>query len=284
MKWAFLGPRGTFTEEAATRLADSSQVELVPYPSISEVLEAVSNGTVNRGVVPLENSIEGAVHVTLDAILAHPNLVVQQELVLPVEQNLLTNGKLHLTDIAEVWSHPQALAQCRAFLHPLGVREVVFDSTARAAAALQESRRTDVAAIGTQIAAHLFNLTILRDKIQDVRENDTRFVLVGQQADPLPSSTKQCANKTMLVLTPCREQAGVLASLLNVFAALHLNLSWIESRPTRARLGKYQFFMDIAAGMQAEEMQTALKVIEAYGHSVRVLGTYVSFVNTRENQ
>lgn len=280
MKWAFLGPHGTFTEEAATRLAGSTQAELVPYPSISDVLEAVSNGAVNHGVVPVENSIEGAVHVTLDAILAHPNLIVQGELVLPVEQNLLTNGELHMADIVEVWSHPQALAQCRAFLHPLGVREVIFDSTARAAAALQASGRTDVAAIGTRSAAQLFNLTILRDKIQDVRENDTRFVLVGEQGDLLYSNTQLLsANKTMLVLTPCQEQAGVLASLLNVFAALHLNLSWIESRPTRARLGTYQFFLDIDAGMQSHEMKTALRVIQAYGHSVRVLGSYVSYVN-----
>lgn len=276
MKWAFLGPRGTFTEEAALHLIGSKAVEVEPYRSIPDVLEAVALRKADKGVVPLENSIEGSVHSTLDSLLSQTELFVQEELVLAVVQNLIANPDSALSDIQEVWSHPQALAQCTMYLRDLGVQQMTFDSTARAVAAVQDSGRKDVAAIGAAVAADLFNLKILQREIQDAHQNHTRFVVVG-----FPGTGPIVADKTMLVITPCKEHAGVLASLLQVFAALHVNLSWIESRPTRTRLGTYQFFLDVEAGMQTNEMQTAVQVIQTYGHSIRVLGSYTTHVQPR---
>lgn len=269
LKVAFLGPRGTFTEEAASLLAGASDMTMCPYPSIPDVLDAVSAGHVNVGVVPLENSIEGSVHSTLDSLLQMPGLCIIEELVLTIQQNLLSNPGASRETIFEVWSHPQALAQCRAYLRASNVQLTSFDSTASAATAVRESGRLDVAAIGTAVAAKLLGLDVVDHNIQDTTLNQTRFAVVSKY-----QMNSLSGDKTMLVITPQWEHVGVLASLLHVFAALNLNLSWIESRPTRTRLGTYQFFVDIDSGIHESQMQTALQVIQAYGHDVRVLGSY----------
>ncbi|SFV05636.1 prephenate dehydratase [Alicyclobacillus macrosporangiidus] len=269
MRIGFLGPRGTFTEEAATRYYQGQDVVLTPFPSIVAVMDAVMDGRVDRGVVPIENSIEGSVTLTLDGLLENPDLFVEGGMVLPVEQNLIGLPGAKKADLREVWSHPQAIAQCRRYLRELGVEVKTFDSTAAAAMALARDRRPEVGVIAPALSARTFSLDILERGIQDYQPNHTRFGVLrrGPAADPR-------ADKTMLLITPCEEHYGVLASLLNVLAAFRLNLTWIESRPTRRRLGTYQFLLDVDGGIHEEAVAKAISVIETIGHDVRVLGSY----------
>lgn len=270
MKVGYLGPRGTFTEEASLRyFADKESVEWKLYPSILDVLDAVQEHEIDYGVVPIENSIEGSVTMTLDGLSQDPDLFVDAEIVLPIEQNLLVNEQAVLPEIKEIWSHPQAIAQCRSFIRALNANVKTWDSTATAAAELAKSKRRDVAAIGTAWAAKNFGLQVLKSNLQDSTENRTRFVVVGRQFAPAAE-----ADKTMLLVTLNEDRAGALVHVLNVFAAVGLNLSRIESRPTRKRLGTYQFFIDVDRGFNSDDVQAAVSVIGTLGHQVRVLGSY----------
>ncbi|MCL6515566.1 prephenate dehydratase [Alicyclobacillus sp.] len=269
MKVGYLGPRGTFTEEAATRYFHDRPVQLEPFPSILAVMDAVQEGRVDRGVVPIENSIEGSVVLTLDGLLENPDLFIEGGMVLPVEQNLMALPGTSKEHLQEVWSHPQAIAQCRRYLRGLGVEVKTFDSTAAAAAALAKQGTKGVGVIAPALSARTFGLEILDRGIQDHQPNHTRFgVLRRGQVSP------QDADKTMLLITPAEEHYGVLASLLNVLAAFRLNLTWIESRPTRRRLGTYQFLMDVDGGWHEPPVEKAISVMETLGHEVRVLGSY----------
>lgn len=269
MRVGYLGPRGTFSEEASLRYFAGLEVEWRLYPSILDVLDAVQDQQIDCGVVPIENSIEGSVNMTLDALAQDPDLFVEAELVLPIEQNLLVNEGTTLENIREIWSHPQALAQCRNFIREMGLQVRTWDSTATAAMELASSGRMDIGAIGNAWAAKNFGLKILQSNLQDTSENHTRFVVVGRGEKTLSD-----ADKTMFLVTLNEERAGALGHVLNVFAALDLNLTRIESRPTRKRLGTYQFFIDVDAGMQNDELQKAVSVIGTFGHQVRILGSY----------
>ncbi|MCL6547493.1 MAG: prephenate dehydratase [Alicyclobacillus sp.] len=278
MKVGYLGPAGTFSEEAAhqyfSAIGDGGpDIQWMMFQTIQDVMEALSGGIIDKGVVPIENSIEGTVRMTIDGLLDDPSLFIQGEIVLPITQHLLATAGVTLEDVREVWSHPQALAQCRTFLRNLGVQTAPCDSTASAVAAVARSGRRDLAAIGPERSAKEHGLAVLASGIQDNQWNETRFAVIakGQQITGRPS-------KTMLLVAPCAERAGVLATILHVFAALDLNLTWIESRPTKRRLGTYQFFMDVEAALHDEPMRKALTILETLGHDVRVLGSYRTVV------
>lgn len=268
MRVGVLGPQGTFTEEVSRRYFVDEAVEWNLYPSILDTLEAVVEKTVDRAVVPIENSIEGSVTMTLDGLALHEELFVEAEIVMPIRQNLLGNHGTTLECIQEIWSHPQALAQCRQAIREMGAIVKTFDSTAAAAAQVAASGRTDIAAIGTMLAATTNGLEVLQESLQDVSDNFTRFVVVRRAGKTVSTS-----EKTLLHVQFDEDQPGALVHVLNVFAALHLNLSRIESRPTRKKLGTYQFFIDIEAGWQEDSLQKAISIIKTYGHEVRVLGT-----------
>ncbi|MBL0389473.1 prephenate dehydratase [Tumebacillus sp. ITR2] len=268
MRVGCLGPQGTFTEEAARRYFVEEDVEWSLHPSILDTLEALAAKQVDRVVVPIENSIEGSVTMTLDSLALNEELFVEAEIIMPIRQNLLTVVGTNREDIREVWSHPQALAQCRHYIHNMGAAVKNFDSTAAAAEKLAESGRTDVAAIGTLLAAENNGLEVLQAGIQDVHDNFTRFIVVRRIGQTVRST-----ERTILQLQFESDQPGALASVLNVFAGLQLNLSHIQSRPTRKKLGTYQFFLEVEAGWQDERMQKAISIVQTYGHQVRVLGT-----------
>lgn len=266
----YLGPKGTFTEEASLKHFSAQQVEWQTYTSIFDVLSAVAEGEIDRGVVPIENSIEGSVNMTVDGLVQFPELFVEAEIVLPITQNLLTiDSAVALEDIREIWSHPQALAQCSNFIQGLGAKLKAWDSTAAAASELAKTKRRDVAAIGTSLASSTLGLHMLQANLQDYAENHTRFVVVRR--DPLILTD---ANKTMLHIVMEEDHAGALVHVLNLFAAVNLNLSRIESRPTRKKLGTYQFFIDVEEGAGDENVQKVIQIIETVGHQVRVLGSY----------
>lgn len=270
VKVGYLGPKGTFSEEATYRyFFEQRDVQLVALQTIMDVLEEVKSGNLDQGVVPIENSIEGSINTTVDSLAESKNLFVQGEIVLNVSQHLLVNKGTKLEDIREVWSIPPAIAQCRNFIQNLKAHVKNFDSTAAAALALKNSGQKDAGAIASAWAARQMDLDILTSDIQEYPINHTRFVVVTKDQQP-PES----AQKTMLLIVPSRDYSGMLVNILNVFATLNLNLTWIESRPTKRRLGTYQFYLDIEAGLGDDSLSKALSILEIIGHEVRVMGSF----------
>ncbi|WP_141434519.1 prephenate dehydratase [Bacillus sp. 03113] len=268
MKVAYLGPRGSFSEEAATNYFLYENIEHCVCDSLLEVLEAVSEGQAEKGIVPIENSIEGTINVIADGLLQY-KLHIEGDLIFPVSLHLLTVRGGDLDNIQEVWSILPALAQCRQYIKKIGVRSKQFDSTSLAAETLQLQQRQDVAAIASESAARVFDLKIAKRNIQDNLENHTRFIVVNNDNHIITDP-----HKTMLVVTPCDDYPGLLTNILNAFSSLSINLSWIESRPTKKKLGNYHFFLEAEAGISDPRIEKALAILHIYGHEVRVLGSY----------
>lgn len=275
-KLAFLGPRGTFTEEAARALTVGQPLSHVPYPSIIEVLNAVANEEVAFGVVPMENSIEGTVNSTLDWLIHEVDLPILAELALPITQNLLVAKRekpLPLSAITRVLSHPQAIAQSHNFLRdnlPNAAIEYM-NSTALAAQTVSEHPEESWAAIGTRLNVEIYPLEFVQQQIQDYSNNYTRFVLVGLEPLGMPASNRE---KTTILVTLPEDFPGALYQVLAAFAWRKINLSRIESRPTKKGLGNYYFVIDIEQKMDDVLLPGAFAEIEAIGCQVRQLGTY----------
>ncbi|MGA4721181.1 prephenate dehydratase [Fictibacillus nanhaiensis] len=269
MKVAYLGPQGSFSEEAAFRYFADHDNEWYKCDSIVDVLEAVEEGIADKGIVPIENSIEGTINITADGLLRH-DLFVEAEIIFPVSLHLLALKGAHLEEIREVWSIVPALAQCRDFIREAKVKSKHYDSTSAAAQAVNNQERKDVAAIASKYAAEVFNLEIIKSGIQDNSNNHTRFVVISKENAEIHTKN----SKTMLLISPTSDYSGVLSSILNVFTALSINLTWIESRPTKKQLGTYHFFVEAQNGLHEEKMNKAITILEAFGHDVRVLGSY----------
>ncbi|MGH2684189.1 MAG: prephenate dehydratase, partial [Actinomycetota bacterium] len=235
----FLGPLGTFTEQALLTQADLAAGELVPLASIPEVIAATETGQVDVGFVPIENAIEGTVNATLDTLAFEADLLVQREVVIPVQLNLLAPPGIGLADIKRVISIPHATAQCRAFLQRElpGAETVAANSTAEAARTIGERRAPDEAAIGTALAAKLYDLDVLVTDVEDHPGNETRFLVVARDTVPAPTGH----DKTTIVCFQHADRPGSLLSILQEFAARAINLTKLESRPTKRGLGHYCF-------------------------------------------
>ncbi|CEG27269.1 prephenate dehydratase [Bacillus sp. B-jedd] len=271
MKVAYLGPHGSFSEEAAYKTFKNGEANWQLCDSILEVLEAVGDRKVEKGIVPIENSIEGTINITADGLLAN-NLFIENEVIFPVTLNLLVNEGADINDIREVWSISPALAQCKDYIKESRLKTKEFDSTSSAARALKEQGRMDAGAIASSAAASLFGLEVANSSVQDNGENHTRFLVVGKRSSEFLPFHKR--DKIMLLIAPALDQSGVLSSILNVFSALNINLTWIESRPTKKRLGTYHFFLEAETGQDQERTTKALKILRAFGHEVQVLGSY----------
>ncbi|MDD2233831.1 MAG: prephenate dehydratase [Desulfitobacteriaceae bacterium] len=271
MRVGYLGPRGTFSEEATARCFRKQDVELVAFPTIIDVLEEVQSGTIDKAVVPIENTFEGSITMSVDSLAASPDLFVQGEIIMAISQHLLGLEQANFAGIKEVWSVPPALAQCRQFIRRNNLVTKNFDSTVSAALEVKKQGRIDVGAIASEWAAKQAGMKIIKSNIQDSAENHTRFVIVtkGQQLLAEPQ-------KTMLLIIPSQEQIGVLSNIAHVFAALNLNLSWIESRPTKTKLGTYQFYLDVEVGMEDVRMTKALAILQILDNNVRILGSYIT--------
>lgn len=269
----YLGPQGTLTEEAAEILAGSlgSPGELVPYGNVPAALEAVQTGETQWAVVPAENSLAGSVGVTWDYLLS-TDLVIAGETVLPVTHHLLGQRGLSLPGITAVLSHPQALGQCREFLrHQLPQAKLYETASTAEAARVVSVNGLPIAAIGSQRAARLHHLDVLRQGIQDAAENFTRFLLVAGPREPAAPTG---SDSTSLVCTLERDRPGALHHILGHFARRGLNLSRIESRPARKRLGDYVFFIDVEAHLSDSALAEALADLRAEGSLLRILGCY----------
>lgn len=272
MKVAYLGPPGTFTEEALLACPEAEDGEPVAMTSVPEVVHAVERGAVARGMVPIENSVEGSVNITLDTLAFQTHaVVIQREIVLPIRHALLARPGTKLGDVRAIVSHPHATAQCREFLARRlpGVEIHAANSTAEAARAVSEREET-WAAIGTRLAADIYGLEVLAPDIEDRRESFTRFVLLGR--DPAPPSG---ADKTSVVCFIEKDRPGSLLAILHEFSDRQINLTKLESRPTKARLGEYCFFIDMEGHLQADaQIAHALTSLRTKILEVKVLGSY----------
>ncbi|HVE92385.1 MAG TPA: prephenate dehydratase [Actinomycetota bacterium] len=272
-RFGFLGPPGTFTQEALLQVADPESAELVYYPSVEEVVLAVDRGDVDRGMVPMENSVEGTVNATVDALgFDTQGLIVEKEVILPVRLHLLARPGADLLEIKQVYSMPHATAQCRKWLRDNlpEAKAVAANSTAEAAGRVAyETGPADKAAIGPSLAAHLYGLQILARDVTDHAEAETRFVVVGRE---MPPATGR--DKTSLVCFIAEDRPGALLEILQCFVSQGINLTKVESRPTKRVLGEYCFFIDLEGHSTDPGVAAAMSEVEARVARLKLLGSY----------
>jgi prephenate dehydratase len=268
---AYFGPAGTFTEEALLTQPDLAAGERAPYTAVPEVLAAVERGQADGGVVPIENMIEGSVSVTLDTLAFDSDLLIQREIDLPVSLNLCARPGVGLADVRVVVSFPHAVAQCRGWMAKKipNAEPRASHSTSDAAREVSRSKRTDLAAICNALAAKIYGLDVLASEIEDHPENQTRFVLVGRG---VPAATGH--DKTSIVCFQRADRPGSLLSILQEFAARAINLTKLESRPTKRGLGDYCFFIDCEGHIADEVVADALRNLSAKQAEVKFLGSY----------
>lgn len=269
-KVGFLGPSGTYSEEIALSLYHESEARLEPFSAIDAAIRAVAAGEVDESIVPVENSLEGSVNITLDTLAHDVDLYITKEVVLPVRHSLLTK-KDGNKNIAVIVSHPQALAQCRKTLGKLYPQAKLqpVESTAEAAriVAAGDGR---YAAVGSAKAAEIYGLKILAGDIQDNIANSTRFISLERQ--PVRQVQGNC--KTSLVCQINGLRPGSLYNILQEFAAREVNLTRIESRPARTGLGLYIFFLDMEGSTAESNIAGAVKAIEEKCLWYKNLGSY----------
>jgi prephenate dehydratase len=281
---AYLGPEGTFSEEALLASADRALLDPVAVETIREAVLAVQRGDTELALVPIENSIEGSVTVTLDTLAGEASDVrIAGEVVLAVRHCLIAHELLSLQEIETVVSHPHVPGQCTRFLHGelAGARVVAASSTAEAVRTVAERRERSWAAIGTKLAAEIYGCETIREGIEDRDDNETRFVWLARAGagagPPWRAAPRAGAGKTSIVFWGAgADRAGWLVRCLGEFARREINLTKIESRPRRERLGHYMFFVDLEGSEQDEPVREALAGVRGRCEEVRVLGSYPS--------
>jgi prephenate dehydratase len=271
LRVGFLGPHGTFAEQALNTQADLAAGTTVPFRSITHVLAAAERGDVELGIVPIENSIDGSITVTLDTLAFDTALLIQREVDLPVALHLCAKPGTTLADIRTVVSHPSPFGQCRLWLsqHLPDADTTAANSTAEAAQQVARAKRTGLASIGTELGARHAGLEVLAANIEDHPENQTRFVVVGQGV-PAPTGH----DKTSIVCFQRQDRPGSLLTILHEFAARSINLTKVESRPTKRNLGDYCFFIDFEGHVSDEVTADCLRNLAAGQAQVKFLGSY----------
>lgn len=269
---AYLGPEATFTQQALLSDPDLATLDARAMPTISDVLAATAGGVVDVGFVPIENAIEGSVTVTLDTLAFEADLFIQREVIIDVSLNLLGLPDADLDRIERVASYQVATAQCRNFLLSRlpGVAWDAANSTAEAARLVAERGDPAEAAIGTALAAEVYGLKILAEEIEDHPENQTRFVAVAAQGVPAPTGH----DKTSIVIFQRADRPGSLLSILQEFAARAINLTKLESRPTKKGLGDYCFIIDLEGHIDDELVADCLRDLKSKQADVKFLGSY----------
>jgi prephenate dehydratase len=267
----YFGPPGTFTEEALLTQDDLAALSRTAQRSVPDVIASVERGEFDAGLVPIENMIEGSVSVTLDTLAFDSELWIQREIDLPVSLSLCAKPGVALADVRTVVSFPHAIAQCRGYLSnklPKADSRASY-STAEAASEVAKSKRSDLAAICNRLAAEMYGLDVLATEIEDHPENQTRFVLVGRGI-PAPSGH----DKTTIVCFQREDRPGSLLAILQEFAARAINLTKLESRPTKRGLGDYCFFIDVEGHVSDELIADGLRNLAAKQAEVKFLGSY----------
>jgi chorismate mutase/prephenate dehydratase len=263
---AFQGETGAYSEEAAFHFFGKS-TQGRPYESLEEVFKAVESEEASFGAVPIENSTEGSINLVYDLLLDSP-LMVCGEVELRISHYLIANAEDKLDTIKRVYSHPQALAQCRNFLNKLNCEVISAYDTAGSVKMIKEQGLTDSAAIAGARAAEVYDMKIIAREIEDNPHNFTRFFILSKE-DSAPTGN----DKTSIVFS-IKHKPGTLYESLKAFASRNINLTKLESRPTRHQPWEYNFYMDFAGHRQDKEVSEALEKLEESSIFVKVLGSY----------
>lgn len=270
-RFVYLGPEGTFTEQALRTIPAAERGIRTPARSVPEALEAVRAGDADAALVPLENSVGGAVPVTLDELGTGSPLVITREVVLPVEFVLASASLTPMAAIRSVAAHPQASAQCRNWLRANLPDAVVVDVLSNAAAAIAAAAGEYDAAICAPIGVPKNGLTVLAEKIADHADAVTRFALLSRPAPPAPPTGDDLTSLAVMI---AHDRVGALLSVLTELAVRGINLSRIESRPTGEQLGVYVFFLDCTGHVAEPRLGEALQGLRRICAEVRFLGSY----------
>ncbi len=276
LRIGFLGPEGTFTEEALLSEAEYRQAEITPFGSLVEVLDSVRDGRVGLGFVPLENAIEGTVRDIIDSLVFDFDLRIQREVVLDIHLHLMAPPGTALPDIERVASIPMATAQCRGFLNEQlpAVELLATNSTADAARLVGQHdpamSSQPTAAIAPRLAATLYGLDILVEDVEDHPDNQTRFVSVARTGIPAPTGH----DRTSIACFQSADHPGSLHGILGQFSARNINLSKLESRPTKQALGDYCFIIDFEGHIADAVVSDCLRDLHASLAGVKFLGSY----------
>ena len=273
---AYLGPPGTYSEEAAQDYSETrydSKAELLSVQSLPLVIASVDAGDADEGIVPIENSLEGAVTFTVDILIHESDLLIKDELVLPIHHCLIAKSGVSLADIRDdvrVYSHPQSLAQCREYLLSRYPNAALMPSPSNAAAVGEMLRsETPALAIAGERAAANYNAQIVDEEVEDNHSNATRFVVLAATDSPSTGN-----DKTSLCFNFDADIPGSLVGVLAEFSNRGINLNKIESRPTRKSLGRYIFLVDIDGHKQDDDVQKALAAVKRQVAMLKVLGSY----------
>jgi prephenate dehydratase len=278
LTYAYLGPEGTYSHKAARvfSAAETVDVALIECATISEIFDLVDRGRTRFGVVPIENALEGSVNETLDAFAFTSGAQIRGEIVVDIHHNLIVHPGVELASIRTVVSHPQAIAQSRRWLQQKLPNAQTLATTSTAEAVRMAAADPELAAIGTALAATLFDAEVLFEQIEDHFGNQTRFVLIGN--DPLSTPRDTSGYKTSLALFMKEDRPGTLLMILEEFAYAGLNLTKIQSRPTKRALGDYMFWIDIDGHTDDIHVKTALDCLRLKLREVKSLGSYPAAV------
>lgn len=277
---AYLGPEASFTYLASKSLFPNGS--LIPFTTIPECIEAVSSGKVDLAVVPLENTIEGTVPLTIDYLYHEAELFIVAEVLSKIQQHLMVHKaqKDNWQHIEEIYSHPHALAQCHKYLFYRFSKVPLhqFSSTSAAAKLVAENPDRCIAAVGNTSSAEKYNLEIVEKNIHDFHFNHTRFVVLSKKNIRIQKGKAEGKAKTTVMLTLPENVSGALHQVLSVYAWRKLDLSKIESRPLKTGLGDYFFVIDILADENEPMMKGAFEELKALGCTVKSLGTYDTYL------
>jgi len=270
IKYAYLGPAGTFTEAALLKIAVKGD-QLIAYANVTAALDAVRKGECNKALVPIENSVEGVVARTLDELASGEPLVITAETTLPVTFSLMTLEKTDIKDIKSIATHPHAESQCRSYIAKNFPNAQVIETSSTAAGAKGLSKGDYDAAIAAPIAARNYQLKIIAEDIGDNTTAVTRFVVV-EKPGKVPTATGK--DRTSLAVFIAIDHAGALLEILNEFAKHQVNLSFIQSRPTGAQLGHYHFIIDTEGHIDDQAVSAAVAGLKQICEDIRFLGSY----------
>jgi prephenate dehydratase len=277
----YLGPEGTFSEEALLASAAADAVAPVALTGIFETFMALQDGALEYAVVPIENSLEGSINVTLDLLAGQASSVeIVGEALLRVSHSLIAAETMALAEVETVLTHPQVPGQCARLLHGelAHARVLPASSTAEAVRCVVTERRPGQAAIGTALAAKIYTAAVIRAGVQDRDDNETRFVWLARRdagaAPPLRAGATGESRTSLVFWGLGAGSPGWLVRCLDEFASRGINLTKIESRPRRERMGSYMFFVDLAASAEQAAVAEAIAQLRTFCEQVRVLGSY----------
>lgn len=276
LKVGYLGPEGTFSEEASSLYQKKiGRSEFIPFSTFHDILIAANTGKIDEGIVPIENSVEGTIGIVSDMMVNEVDLKIKHELVIPVFHYLMAKKKLPLKKYTEVLSHPQVIDQCKNYLRKHLSKAKIRFTFSSAEAAKQAATTIEIegvevpAAIANKASAHLYGLKIIASKINDYPDNSTRFAVLAK------TDHKRTGNdKTSIVFSILKDRPGGLHNILREFAIRDINLTKIESRPTKRVLGDYYFFIDLQGHKTDKIVSEALVEVKKKASFFKVLGSY----------